>query len=150
MEYIDPQTVRRVFQRVRGGAIPEVLSDLPMLLSREVADLDYFCALLSRSPGDSRIRRLQHITRRQCALLRGICRMAELNTAQDAPAQVNMEHGISKVRYCYGRVLERMGIYDDRRNAQEYGCAFAALADGSREQACLLLELLGSTPQQRR
>lgn len=148
MEKMDPQMVQRVFQRVRGAGEADPFSGLSILLSRELADCEDFALLSKRAGAVGELgRRLLTAGRRQCALLRGICRMAEQPSTPAATPAVTPERTSVKLRRLYGRVLERAAAYAARRDHPEYGCAFSALHAQSNAQACLLLELMDRLPQ---
>lgn len=148
MEQFDSERAKRVWQRVQSGTTPQQQENqqtLHGLIQRELSDGAVYQQLLRKLQGreHNAIRQLYEQRMRNAAILRGICALADGTVpaltpypAADAPAAVLL-------RRCYGRQMQSLAEYENRKTDPLYGKVFQQLAQQELLSCCTLLELLG-------
>ena len=147
METIDPAMAQRVWQRVKGEAVPPPAAspDLQQLLEEELTDAATYLHL-SRFFDNRHSRILQQMHRQEqshAACLKGIYRMLTGNRPTPYVPKPVREKPALTLRRCYDRELRCIAQYEARSADPQYGQTFARLASQEKEHCRILLELLG-------
>lgn len=147
MEYVDPQTAARVWQRVQGTGVPESeVETLARMSAMEAKDAGVYLQLSRRFRGKERTV-LEQLYRKKVAsasCLKGIYRLCSGKKPAAMPALpvgVNTE---AALRQCYGREMQSLAAFTARTEHPEYGQVFARLADQTRQRCQMLLMLVGN------
>lgn len=148
MEQFDSERAKRVWQRVQSGAAPqqqEHPQTLHSLIQREISDGAVYQQLMRKLQGREQtvIRQLYEQKMRNAAILRGICALTDGAVpaltpypSADAPANVLL-------RRCYGRQMQTLAEYENRKADPQHGRIFEKLSEQELLTCCTLLELLG-------
>ena len=138
MQNYDSEKAARVWQRVRNEEpVPVELSALPGFAAAENELAELLRRLSRQYPAAGA---LSTECRRHATVIRGVCALGGI-PCRTAPFTGEIPREL--LRSCYGKTLQLLREYEARREHPEYGCAFQALAEKKRAQACLLLELAG-------
>ena len=145
MESFDQQKARRVWDRVTGGCDrgPD-LDALTALMCQELTDAAVLTRLAKQIGGrGGDLLRLARLCRQHAGYLRGICAMMGQNRTHPAVPVPAMTTAGSALKKCYANALYRMRKYDGMSADPDYGPVFQSMADTTRHQCAVLLELIG-------
>lgn len=146
METYDAEKAVRVWQRVHSSERPpEQATELPGLIAGEWSDAATYLHLSRRYQGreSAILRRMFEEEQSHAACLKGIYTLLtgeHTVTRTPPPAQEPLE---VTLRRCYGREMQCLAQYEQRRSHREYGPVFARLAEQEQEHCRVILELLG-------
>lgn len=150
METIDKAKAARVWQRVQGEAVANPTHGLQGMIAEEWADAAIYLSLSRRVQGNaaSILRKIGQEEQSHMACLKGIYALQGAGRP-DIPAPPTVDKAPVSVilRRCYGREMRCLAQYESRSNDPEYGQVYARMAQQEREHCRLVLELLGSLPQ---
>lgn len=150
METIDKAKAARVWQRVQGNVAADPTQGLGGMIAEEWADAALYLSLAKRVQGNAAnvLRKIGQEEQSHMACLKGIYTL-QGNGRPDVPSPPPVDRAPIGVllRRCYGREMRCLAQYESRSNHPEYGQIFARMAQQEREHCRLLLELLGSLPQ---
>lgn len=120
---------------------------LPALIARswELAAMYSQTARQVSGKDSALLRRLGEESQAQGACLKGIYQMRTGMKSQVCFAPTRQETLRTALRRSYGKELELMGQFDQRRDQAEYGHVYRCLAVQCREHCAVLLEVLGRT-----
>ena len=150
METIDKAKAARVWQRVQGGAVANPTHGLQGMIAEEWADAAIYLSLSRRVQGNaaSILRKIGQEEQSHMACLKGIYALQGTGKPDiPAPPPVDKAPVSVILRRCYGREMRCLAQYESRSNDPEYGQVYARMAQQEREHCRLVLELLGSLPQ---
>ncbi len=150
METIDKAKAARVWQRVQGEAAKNPTHGLQGLIAEEWADAAIYLSLSRRVQGNAAniLRRIGQEEQTHMACLKGIYALQGIGRPDvPAPPPVDKAPVSVMLRRCYGREMRCLAQYEARSNDPEYGQIYARMAQQEREHCRLVLELLGSLPQ---
>lgn len=150
METIDKAKAARVWQRVQGEAVANPTHGLQGLIAEEWADAAIYLSLSRRVQGNaaSILRKIGQEEQSHMACLKGIYALQGTGKPDiPAPPPVDKAPVSVILRRCYGREMRCLAQYESRSNDPEYGQVYARMAQQEREHCRLVLELLGSLPQ---
>ena len=150
METIDKAKAARVWQRVQGEAVANPTHGLQGMIAEEWADAAIYLSLSRRVQGNaaSILRKIGQEEQSHMACLKGIYALQGAGRP-DIPAPPTVDKAPVSVilRRCYGREMRCLAQYESRASDPEYGQVYARMAQQEREHCRLVLELLGSLPQ---
>lgn len=150
METIGKAKAARVWQRVQGNVAADPTQGLGGMIAEEWADAALYLSLAKRVQGNAAnvLRKIGQEEQSHMACLKGIYTL-QGNGRPDVPSPPPVDRAPIGVllRRCYGREMRCLAQYESRSNHPEYGQIFARMAQQEREHCRLLLELLGSLPQ---
>lgn len=150
METIDKAKAARVWQRVQGEAVANPTHGLQGMIAEEWADAAIYLSLSRRVQGNaaSILRKIGQEEQSHMACLKGIYALQGTGKPDiPAPPPVDKAPVSVILRRCYGREMRCLAQYESRSNDPEYGQVYARMAQQEREHCRLVLELLGSLPQ---
>ena len=147
MDTIDPVKAARVWQRVRTDT-PETPKEegLGELIAREWESASTYLQLSRRFQGrqSALLRKLFEQEQAHAACLKGIYTLITGQRPNVAGVPPVPEEPKKVLRRCYGRQMQCLVCYEQRRNDPEYGHIYSRLAQQEQEHCHILLELLGS------
>lgn len=150
METIDKAKAARVWQRVQGNVATDPTQGLGGMIAEEWADAAIYLSLAKRVQGNAAVilRKIGQEEQSHMACLKGIYTL-QGGGRPDVPSPPPVDRApiSTLLRRCYGREMRCLAQYESRANHPEYGQIFARMAQQEREHCRLLLELLGSLPQ---
>ena len=140
MERIDPQTAKRVWQRVQG----EDVSVRPMLSAerRCLADFQQLQRLLAEK--NRQLRLLASHCQQRIRCLMGIDSLLTGTSMPDVPLNPRQETPQGLLRHCYQQSVNLAGEYQRRGEHPEYGPVYLELAKQMRQQCIQILELIAT------
>ena len=147
MDTIDQAKAARVWQRVRGDAAPASdTGGLPELIANEWTDGTTYLMLSRHFQGKAAQTLQKMYTQEQAhtACLKGIYTLITGKPPQVRAPTPKITDPEQTLRRCYGREMQCLAQYEQRRDDPEYGQVFARLADQEREHCRMILELIGS------
>ena len=151
MENYDPEVAARVWQRVQGKILQdEDLNGLPAIIVGEWQDAATYLRLSRQFKGKETniLRKMFEEEQSHAACLKGIYTL-QGQGRPDIPSPPTVDNAPVGLllRRCYGREMRCLAQYEARVNDPEYGQVFARMAGQEREHCRLVLELLGSLPE---
>ena len=150
METIDRAKAARVWQRVQGDAAANPTRGLQGLIAEEWTDAALYLSLSRRVQGNAAmiLKKMGQEEQSHMACLKGIYTLQETGRPNvPTPPPPDNAPVSTMLRRCYGREMRCLAQYEARANDPEYGQIFARMAQQEREHCRLILELLGSLPQ---
>ena len=150
METYDKAKAARVWQRVQGETVANPTQGLQGLIAEEWADAALYLSLSRRLQGNAAaiLRKMGQEEQTHMACLKGIYTLQGAGRPEiPAPRPVEKAPIATLLRRCYGREMRCLAQYESRSNDPEYGQIYARMAQQEREHCRLVLELLGSLPQ---
>ena len=150
METIDKAKAARVWQRVQGETAANPTQGLQALIAEEWADAAIYLSLSRRVQGNAAniLRKIGQEEQSHMACLKGIYALQGTGRPDiPAPPAVDKAPVSVILRRCYGREMRCLAQYESRANDPEYGQVYARMAQQEREHCRLILELLGSLPE---
>lgn len=150
METIDKAKAARVWQRVQSEVAAYPTQGLQAMIAEEWADAAIYLSLSRRVQGNAAniLRKIGQEEQSHMACLKGIYALQGTNKPDiPAPPAVDKAPVSVILRRCYGREMRCLAQYESRANDPEYGQVYARMAQQEREHCRLILELLGSLPQ---
>ena len=150
METIDKAKAARVWQRVQGEAAANPTHGLQGMIAEEWADAAIYLSLSRRVQGNAAniLRKIGQEEQSHMACLKGIYALQGTGRPDiPAPPAVDKAPVSVILRRCYGREMRCLAQYESRASDPEYGQVYARMAQQEREHCRLVLELLGSLPQ---
>ena len=150
MKNYDPQAAARVWDRVQNATPPA--ADAPAILNlieEELLDAAAYLRLSKKlpTPQATAARQMAQQEHAHAACLKGIYTLITGRKAIVPPPAIADDPPDVVLRRCYGREMRCLAQYESRSDHPEYGQIFARMAQQEREHCRLLLELLGSLPQ---
>ena len=150
MDAIDKAKAARVWQRVQGEATVNPVQGLQSLIAEEWADAAIYLSLSRRLQGNAAniLRKIGQEEQSHMACLKGIYALQGTGKPDiPAPPPVDKAPVSVILRRCYGREMRCLAQYESRSHDPEYGQVYARMAQQEREHCRLVLELLGSLPE---
>lgn len=148
MDWIDPGTEERIWQRVHGT--PDAGEEELVQLIREEWQDASDCARLAKSqpaPWSSALGQMAREAKTHAGCLTGIYRLTTGHRPQLPPPPQPKQRPEVALRYCFTRKLRRATQYERRTADPEYGFLFRQLCRREREHCCTLLEIMGNFPE---
>ena len=150
MDTIDKAKAARVWQRVQGEVTANPSQGLQSLIAEEWADAAIYLSLSRRLQGNAAniLRKIGQEEQSHMACLKGIYSL-QGTCKPDIPAPPPVDKAPVSVilRRCYGREMRCLAQYESRAGDPEYGQVYARMAQQEREHCRLILEILGSLPE---
>ena len=150
METIDKAKAARVWQRVQGEVAANPTHGLQAMIAEEWADAAIYLSLSRRVPGNAAniLRKIGQEEQSHMACLKGIYALQGAGKPDIPPPPAVDKAPVSVIlRRCYGREMRCLAHYESRASDPEYGQVYTRMAQQEREHCRLILEILGSLPQ---
>jgi hypothetical protein len=147
MTNFDSDRTTQVWQRVRGEAPPETLSQelLQSLILEELSGAAAYLVLSRQISGRDGmlLRRLFEESHAHAVCLKGICTLIAGKRPLIRGAVPEKTNPEIILRSCYGREMRCLATYEKYTMDREYGPVFTRLAEQKKEHCRLVLELIG-------
>lgn len=146
MESISSQQASAVWQRVRGDSAPGHRLELRALELKVLENLGAYNRCLAALPGGPRrcLATLAEDTRREAAILRGLQRLSDQQTAPAKTLAARDSCPSELLTGCYHRTCRLLTEYTARTVEPGLGCVFQQLSQMAQAHCGQIAQILGS------